>query len=109
MQSVMNVILNRARERHTSPYFEAVRPWQFSSMTAVGDPELVRWPEPNDHAWEEAQSLAQLAGLGNLADLTGGAISYYAVSLKQPPAWIHNMTFTVEIAGQRFYCALQQV
>lgn len=107
MQSVLNVLANRVRGSQTSIEEEALRPWQFSSMTAKGDPQINKGPDflnPADlvsyrHAVDLANQLAQ----GNLPDLTGGATSYYAASMPAAPAWAQSMDFTVEIAGQRFY------
>jgi hypothetical protein len=78
MQSVFNVLMNRAAKRTTDVYTEAVRKLQFSSMTAPGDPELVLYPTNMDSQWAEALTLAYQASTGNLEDLTGGATLYYA-------------------------------
>jgi N-acetylmuramoyl-L-alanine amidase len=103
MQSVINVICNRAKKRNTSPYEECVRPWQFSSITAKGDPELTLWPAPSDEQFSTAQTLATLAGRNELVDITGGATFYYALSMKTPPSWAASMTKTVEIQNQAFF------
>lgn len=103
MQSVANVILNRARHRGTSPYEECVRPWQFSSLTAKGDPELILWPAVGDTSWAVAQSIAQSAMNGTLDDITQGATSYYALSMPTPPNWAATMIKTVEVEGQVFF------
>lgn len=103
MQSVANVILNRASTRKTSPYAECVRPWQFSSITAKGDPELSLWPAVGDPQFAIAADLAAEAAAGTLADITGGATSYYALSMTIPPAWAAQMTRTAEIEGQVFF------
>lgn len=103
MQSVMNVIINRAASRKTSPYSECVRKWQFSSITATGDPELVLWPADNDAQFVTAQGLVAQAVAGTLQDITGNAKSYYALSMKTAPAWAATMTKTVEINGQVFF------
>ncbi len=103
MQSVANVILNRASHRGTSAYEECVRPWQFSSMTAKGDPQLILWPSPSDTAWQTAQGIAQAAADGTLPDITGGATSYYALTMTTPPSWAASMTHTVTIEGQTFF------
>jgi len=103
MQSVANVILNRAAARKTSPYVECVRPWQFSSITAKGDPELTLWPATTDPQFAIALELASDAAVGTLADITGYATSYYALSMTTPPAWAAQMTKTVEIEGQVFF------
>lgn len=103
MQSVVNVIVNRAAHRGTTPYQECVRPWQFSSMTAKGDPQLGMWPSLIDTTWQTAQSIAESASAGSLEDITGGATSYYALSMTTPPAWAASMTETVTIEGQKFF------
>lgn len=33
--------------------------WQFSSMTAPGDPNLVQWGQENDPSWSDAVKAAQ--------------------------------------------------
>ncbi len=106
MQSVLNVLMNRAAKHGASVYKEALQPWQFSSMTAIADPQLAKGPntiEPEDVAtFVLAFQLASEAALGTLADITGGATSYYAQSMKTPPAWAATMTQTAVIAGQIF-------
>lgn len=103
MQSVANVVLNRARKRGDSPYEECIRPWQFSSITAKGDPELILWPALSDPQWKLAQNIAQDAANGSLDDITGGATFYYALSIAHPPSWASAMQKTVEIQGQVFF------
>lgn len=107
MQSVANVIMNRAAERKTSATSECLRQWQFSSMTAKGDPELSLGPDALDSAsWSTfmaACELAEEAAAGTLVDITEGATSYYALSMKTPPAWAATMTKTVTIKGQVFF------
>lgn len=104
MQSVINVVLNRAKRRNTTPYEECVRPWQFSSITAKDDPQLANWPTPERaedwQRWHEAQNLA--AEGDGLNDITDGATNYYALSMAEPPPWAVAMTPTVDIEGQRF-------
>lgn len=103
MQSVANVILNRSTHRGTSPYAECIRPWQFSSITAKGDPQLIVWPAANDSSWAVAQSIAQSAASGTLDDITQGATSYYALSMTTPPSWAASMTQTATIENQVFF------
>lgn len=104
MQSVMNVVMNRVNRDHSTPYEECVKRWQFSSITAKNDPQLGNWPVATDPAWQEAQLLAaQACGNGGLTDITGGATSYYAASMANPPTWASALRFTIEIEGQRFY------
>jgi hypothetical protein len=103
MQSVLDVLLNRAAKRGTSVYAEAVRKWQFSSMTAAGDPNLILFPPDTDQQWQEALALALQAASGALEDITGGATSYYALTMPTAPYWAASMTKTCEIAGQVFF------
>ena len=106
MQSVLNVLVNRAKARGTTVYEEVLRPYQFSSMTAPG-PEAGIGPNALNAAdWSAylaALGLAQQASEDNLPDITGGATSYYAASMNPPPAWAASMTRTTEIAGQIFF------
>ena len=103
MQSVLNVLQNRATHRGTSVYAEAVRRLQFSSMTAPGDPNLILYPLDGDPQWAMALILAGQMSDGTLTDITGGATSYYADSMTTPPYWAASMTPTVEISGQKFF------
>lgn len=103
MQSVMNVVMNRAAKSHETPYQVCVARLQFSSITARADPQLVNWPLPADPQWQTALALAESAVNGELADITNGATSYYALSMKVPPYWAASMTPTAEIAGQKFF------
>jgi hypothetical protein len=119
MQSVINVIINRANHRKTTPYSECVRALQFSSITAKGDPELTLWPAETDSEWIMAKSMAEAAANERLDDLTGGATLYYApldISNKRtiilgeigtvpfPEDWNQGaVKFTVEIANQLFF------
>ncbi len=119
MQSVGNVILNRAAQRKTSAYAECTRPLQFSSITAKGDPELVLWPSENDAQWATALDMAARAAAGALEDITGGADLYYAprgivsqrtfklpngTSIPFPADWNENaVEYSCTIAGQVFF------
>jgi N-acetylmuramoyl-L-alanine amidase len=103
MQSVINVLQNRAAQRGTDMYTEALRPEQFSSMTAKNDPQLTTWPALDDPNYAIAWGLAEQAIAGTLEDITGGATSYYAASMGEPPYWASSMTPTVTISGQLFF------
>lgn len=103
MQSVANVIANRAAKSGASLYEECIRPMQFSSMTAHGDPQLTVYPRDTEPAWIQALQIAADAVAGTLKDITLGATSYYALSMKEPPYWAASMEFTVAIEGQKFY------
>ena len=120
MQSVINVICNRAVRDGTTVAAECLKRLQFSSMTAPGDPELHLGPDPliaSDWAsWEQAVALV---AMDPLADITGGATDYYAprgltstqpytlpdgTATVAPKDWdMDTLTFTVEVAGQLFF------
>lgn len=105
-EAVGSVIRNRVNFNKSSYYREVVKPWQFSSITAKGDPQLNLWPQPNDpvnwSSWQEAQQVAQGIMNGTIADPTGGAMYYYATSIPLP-SWARNMTMMCQIGNQRFY------
>lgn len=102
MQSVMNVVLNRAKKQQRSVYAIVYAPLQFSSMTYKNDPQLLIQPvEELDDTWILAQTLAREADNNNLEDLTDGALFYYALTIPEP-TWAKQMTETVIIANQRF-------
>lgn len=120
MRSVMNVILNRVAQRKTSAWVECLRPLQFSSMTAPGDPELGLWPADEDKQWQDALDLAQSAAREKLYDATQGATLYYAprgigetgktITLPDgrvvpfPASWNEAaVQYTATIAGQVFF------
>ena len=103
MQSVINCIMNRVKQRNQEAYYVITAPRQFSSMTAIGDAQLGLYPNQNDQQWSEALDLAAQGIAGTLADITGGATSYYALSMTSPPPyWAPSMTPTVVVAGQQF-------
>lgn len=103
MSSVANVIMNRVKRNGSSAYAEVYRPLQFSSMSYQHDPQLLIQPAEGDGVWEQAQQIAIDAAMGKLADATGGATNYYALSMTSPPYWASSMQETVVISGQRFY------
>lgn len=103
MQSVANVICNRAQSLKTTLYAQCIRPWQFSSITAKGDPQLTLWPPESDPQWIQALQIAADAVNGTLKDITAGSTFYYAASMANPPEWAAEMQFTVEISGQKFF------
>ncbi len=78
MQAVANVVANRAAKRKTACDDEVMRAWQFSSMTAEGDPQLLVFPHGSDEMWRNAQQLAAAAKAHSLIDLTHGSTLYYA-------------------------------
>ena len=108
MQSVINVLQNRAKARNTSLYAEAIRPVQFTSISpplglTAGQSEAATWPAEGDPLYAVAEQMVIQALAGELPDITGGAVNYYALSMKTPPNWAASMTQTVIIEGQAFF------
>ena len=81
---------------------------QFSSMTALGDPQTIVWANsrqsPGDLvAWQYAQSCPDLViAAGQSQDPTSGALFYFAESISKPE-WAESMLLTATIGNQQFY------
>jgi hypothetical protein len=101
MQAVVNVIQNRSAKTGDSPYTVCTRHAQFSSISVPG-PEAALWPVKSDPQWLTSLSLALKANAGDLPDITEGSLSYYALTLPEPPYWAATMQRTVTIGGQVF-------
>jgi hypothetical protein len=89
MQSVANVIMNRTVAHGTDVWSVCTKKAQFSSLTSPGDPELTLWPFDSDPQWIMALQIAQQAASVSLADITGGAMDYYA---PQGQKWAKRFT-----------------
>jgi hypothetical protein len=87
LQSIINVVMNRAAKHGESPYTVCTQHAQFSSISMPG-PEAYLWPSESDPQWAQALSLAAQAASGTLADLTGGSTLYYAPHAIQTTATI---------------------
>lgn len=62
--------------------------WQYSSMTAPGDPQLNLYPEAEDPSFQECLAVARAVLLGTEPNLYPGADSYYDSSMDDhPPKW----------------------
>jgi spore germination cell wall hydrolase CwlJ-like protein len=103
MQSVMNTIVNRARIHGMTFYDVCTLHDQYSSVTYPTDPETAIYAVKSDPQWAIARGLAAQAAAGTLVDITDGATSYYALSMKKPPYWAASMTKTVTLFGQVFF------
>lgn len=77
LQSILNVIQNRAKKTGDDPYTVCTTHAQFSSISEPG-PEDILWPTDSDPQWQLALALAALAAAGTLGDLTNGSTLYYA-------------------------------
>ncbi len=78
------------------------RKWQYSSLTAPGDPNLVRWPFESDPSWMACLEVADGVIAGRLQSVTPHADSYHDTSIA-PPAWATPETFVGQVGHLRFY------
>jgi hypothetical protein len=82
MQSVINVVMNRAKMHHAPIDAIIMTPKQFTSMSVKTDPEYGVDPSKSTGidaiAWACAQTLASEAAAGTLEDITHGSTLYYA-------------------------------
>jgi N-acetylmuramoyl-L-alanine amidase len=91
MLAVACVVRNRVLKNKSNYYAEVIKPWQFSSITAKGDPELALWPWVNDPSWGNAETIASGVIGGVLVDPTGGATLYW-----NPKGISSDVTFKLE-------------
>lgn len=77
--------------------------YQYSSMAAPGDPQLIRYPDMNDSAFAEALQIADMIIAEEpVANPVSGADSFYDVSIP-PPSWATPDCFVGQIGSIRFY------
>lgn len=113
-QAVGWVILNRSRSakfRRRSITQVCLQPFQFSCWNK-NDPNFNKirslQPGTGDQVFEKCFAAAKLVIGGQAPDPTGGAMFYYATSIK-PPKWIAkspNARMTAEIGHHRFYTGI---
>lgn len=107
-KAIASVILNRLNAQTKSVHHVIFasdileQKWQFSSMTAVGDPTLITWPHKPNPAFDQIMQIVEMAYNGALVDGTSGATHYFnpAVVL---PSWAGKMTKTITIGHHDFY------
>lgn len=58
--------------------------WQYSSLTAPGDPNLVRWPLPADPSWLDSMAAAEAVLDRTEPNPFPGADSYFDESITSP-------------------------
>lgn len=100
MQRVINVMVNRSR--HPSWWGRdlasvCLAPKQFSCWNH-DDPnyEKLTTVTIDDPQFKQALGLAKTAVSGALVDASGGADSYYAASMAEPPYWAKDAAVTTE-------------
>lgn len=77
--------------------------WQYSSMAAPGDPNLIQYPLPQDVSFHDCLTVVDgvLTGKG-VKNLVLGADSYYDTSIP-PPKWATPETFVKQVGAFRFH------
>lgn len=78
------------------------RPFQYTSMTGPGDPNLILWPREADASWAECLMAANAALQGTEPDPAEGADSYFSLGIPTP-MWATQDRFVVQIGRIRFY------
>lgn len=77
--------------------------YQYSSMAAPGDPQLIRYPDMNDAAFAEALQIADaIVNEEDIENPVVGADSFYDVSISAP-SWATPQCFVKQIGRIRFY------
>lgn len=106
LHAVANVIMNRAAAGGWwggDPATVCLFPFQFSCWN-LHDPNRPRLlaVTDSDPQFRQALAFANRALAGTLADVTGGADSYYAAGTPRP-AWAATAKFTRRIGGHVFF------
>lgn len=102
---VGSVIRNRVHATHCEDTWDDVieRKWQFSSMTAPGDPTLVKWPHDGDQSWIDSMNVAQGIFDGTIADNTGGATLYANLHVCSPKWDFAKLAQSTAIGDHTFF------
>jgi len=79
--------------------------WQYSSMTAHNDPNLVQWPLSTEPAWMRCIVIASDIIDGLLVNPAPGADSYFDDSITAP-AWARKGRFITKIGRINFYATV---
>ena len=104
MRAVAHVVRNRVQAIHLPDSWDDIMaaPWQFSSLTARGDSQLIVWPKAPDAAFDEAMQIASLVYTGDDYDLTQGSTHYFNPEVVLP-SWAAKLKFVVRIGHHDFY------
>lgn len=101
IRAVLHVIRNRTAGGQS--WSDVIcRKWQFSSMTAPGDSQLILWPLSTDPIFDDCLRLAELIYEGGDFDLTNGATHYFNPGVVLPD-WAAKMKRVAVIGHHDFY------
>lgn len=76
--------------------------WQYSSMAAPGDPNLIQYPLPQDLSFLDAMAAVNAAIANDAINPVAGADSYYSIDIP-PPKWAKPEQFVKQIGAFRFF------
>ena len=76
--------------------------WQYSSLTAPGDPQLVLWPTGTDKSWLECVEITREALAGKFQHPFPGADSYHDISISSLN-WAKQARFCGQSGRLKFY------
>lgn len=102
-------VINRAEHPGwwgDDPYSVITKPWQYSSMTAPGDPMTVKWPPLTDPTFLTCLRIAGDVYERRIPNPTPGCDSYYAAWMDakgMTPKWADPKRFVAQIGGHKFY------
>lgn len=100
MEAVGCVVRNRVTNGDWAEVIS--KKWQFSSLTASGDPMLIQWPSVDDPQFQIALVLADGIVDGTIPDITDGATHYFNPNVVLP-TWAAKMTKVKSIGHHDFY------
>lgn len=104
-QAVSHVMWNRVRDGRWGPNLATVCLWraQFSGWYVPSDPNFKAACVLPDDDKMLLQLRTVLEAAEKDPDPTGGALFYFANSMKNPPSWSKAMTFKGMFGNQRFW------
>ncbi|MDE2258892.1 MAG: cell wall hydrolase [Betaproteobacteria bacterium] len=76
--------------------------WQYSSMAAPGDPNLIQYPLPQDVDFQDSLAVVNAVIANDVTNPVPGSDSYYDVSIAAP-TWAKPEQFVKQVGAFRFY------
>jgi N-acetylmuramoyl-L-alanine amidase len=107
LEGIAWVVRNRVTAKWGDWDHVITKKWQFSSLTAPGDSQLVVWPDSPDVIFELCMQVAEAVFNGVGADPTNGALYYYNPKTATSQWFIDNvvnkLTKTATIGNHEFF------
>lgn len=102
IRAVLHVIRNRVNAGYGDWDHVITKKWQFSSLTAPGDSQLVVWPDSPDPIFETCMNLAEEVFNNTDPDITAGSTHYFNPHVVLPD-WAAGMQLMATIGNHVFY------